>query len=518
MSTLRSKNPATGEVIQEIETTPIESLAEIYSRAQSAQKYWGSVSLRKRAQYLLDLREVLVQRADELIDLISKENGKPQFEAMANEIIPSADLLTYFAKKAPRVLRDHRIPMVLMKHRRSDLNYWPVGVVAIISPWNYPFLLPFADIVMALVAGNAVIFKPSEITPCVGLRIQDICNEAGLPPFVLQTVIGEGLLGAALIDHKPGKVFFTGSVVTGRKVMEAAAKHLVPVNLELGGKDAMIVMPDADLDYATSAALWGSMSNSGQVCASVERILVHERIQERFVELLKAKLQRLRQGPSLNGQNDLGPITLEKQKSIYTQQIEEAKSHGAKLETGGEFTPDHRYLAPTLVTGHRIEDTSIYQEETFGPVAAITTFKSVSEAIEKANHNRYGLLASIITKNVPLAEEMARQLAVGTVTINEVLYTAGLGETPWGGVKDSGFGRTHSEAGLYEFVNVRHIHKPRVNSIYFKSLWWFPYSNYQFITFRLFLNLYRQSWIDKLKVFPHLLWNLVQMLKREKRL
>jgi succinate-semialdehyde dehydrogenase/glutarate-semialdehyde dehydrogenase len=518
MSTLLSKNPATGEIIQELELTPIDSLPEIFSRGRSAQKYWGAIPLKNRAKYLIQLREVLIQRADELIDLISQENGKPHFESMANEIIPAADTLTYFAKKAPKILKDKRIPLELMKHRRSDINYWPVGLVAVISPWNYPFLLPFADIIMALVAGNAVIFKPSEIAPCIGLRIQDLCTEAGLPPFVLQTVIGEGALGAAIIANKPDKIFFTGGVATGKKVMESAAQKLIPVNLELGGKDAMIVMPDADLDYATSAALWGSMSNSGQICASVERILVHERIQNSFVDLLKTKIRSLRQGPSSAGMNDLGPITLEKQKSIYSQQIEEAKSKGARVEMGGEFTPDQRYLAPTLMTGPKIEETSIYQEESFGPIAAITTFKSITEAIEKANHNRYGLLASIITKNIPLAEELARHLAVGTVTINEVVYTAGLGETPWGGVKDSGFGRTHSEIGLYEFVNVRHIHKPRINWIYFKSPWWFPYTPYQFVVFRLFLNLYRQSWIEKLKVFPHFLWNFVQFLKREKRL
>ncbi len=518
MPTILTKNPASGEPIQEIELTPPESLPEFFARARSAQKYWAAMSLRKRADYLLQLREALILRADELIDAISSENGKPQFEAMTNEIIASADLLTFFAKNSPKILADQRIPMQLMKHRRSDLNYWPLGVVAVIAPWNYPFLLPFADIIMALVAGNAVIFKPSEITPYIGLKIQEICNEAGLPPFVLQTVIGSGELGAAIIAQKPNKIFFTGSVATGKKVMEAAAKNLTPVNLELGGKDAMIVLPDADLDYATSAALWGSMSNSGQVCASVERILVHERIREPFVQLLKQKIQKLRQGPALTQKIDLGPITSDKQKAVYLAQIQEAKSKDVHFDIGGELSSDQRYLSPTLVSGPQIEATALYQEETFGPVAAITTFKSINEAIEKANHNRYGLLASIITKNISLAEEIARQLEVGTVTINEVVYTAGLGETPWGGVKDSGFGRTHSAMGLYEFVNVRHIHKPRISWLYFKSPWWFPYTPYQFVSFRLLLNLYRRSWIEKLKTFPHFLWNFLQFIKLEKRL
>lgn len=518
MNKLISKNPATGAIIQEIEETPIDSLNEIFDRAESAQKYWSTISIRDRAKFLLQLREVLILRADELVDSISQENGKPKFEALANEVIPCADLLTFFAKNAPKALRDHPIPMVLMKHRSSELNYWPIGIIAVISPWNYPLLLPFADIAMALITGNSVIFKPSEITPAVGLKIQELCHEAGLPPFVLQTVIGGGNLGAALIEKKPGKIFFTGSVNTGKKVMEAAAKHLIPVNLELGGKDAMIVLPDADLDYATSAALWGAMSNAGQICASVERILVHERLRDAFVDLLKTKVRNLRQGPSTENKNDLGPITFEKQKGVYSQQIQEAKSAGAVFEVGGEFSLDQKYLNPTLVTGPQIENLSIYQEETFGPVAAITTFKSVAEAIEKVNQNRYGLLASIITKNIPLAETIARQLAVGTVTINEVVYTAGLSETPWGGVKDSGFGRTHSEMGLYEFVHVRHIHKPRFNWLYFKSPWWFPYTPFQYATFRIFLNLYKMSWIEKLKNIPHLLWNFVQFFKREKRL
>jgi succinate-semialdehyde dehydrogenase/glutarate-semialdehyde dehydrogenase len=518
MPTLISRNPATGETIQELEKTPLEALPEIFSRAQAAQQHWNALGTKKRSEYLLQLRETLIDHADSLIELITRENGKPPFEAMANEIIPSADILTYFAKKAPSLLSDHSIPLRLMKHRKSYLNYWPVGVVAVISPWNYPFLLPFADIIMALVTGNAVIFKPSEITPCTGLRIQEICNEAGLPPFVLQTLVGDGSLGAALIQQRPGKIFFTGSVATGKKVMASAAQHLVPVNLELGGKDAMIILPDADLDYATSAALWGTYSNSGQVCASVERILVHERISEAFLHLFKTKIANLRQGPSAKNQNDLGPITFEKQKDIYTSQLLEAKEKGAELHVGGEFSSDRRFLKPTLIAGATIEQTQIYQEETFGPVAAVSTFKSISEAIQKANQSKYGLLASIITKNIQLAETIAKQLAVGTVTINEVVYTAGLGETPWGGVKESGFGRTHGEVGLYEFVNLRHIHKPRVGFLTLKSPWWFPYTPYQYSTFRLLLNLYRKSWFERLKTFPHFLWHFIQFVKTEKRL
>ena len=513
-----SRNPATGETIQEWHGTPIEQLPEIFERARAAQQHWATVPVNKRALFLLQLREAIINQVDDLVDLISKENGKPQFEAMANELLPSVDMLTYFAKKSPKLLQDRIIPLTLMKHRKSYLNYWPIGVVAVISPWNYPFLLPLGEILMALVAGNAVVFKPSEAGLSIGLKIQDLCNEAGLPPFVLQTLIGDGTLGAALIEQKPGKIFFTGSVPTGKKVMAAAAQHLIPVNLELGGKDAMIVLPDANLDFATSAALWGGFSNSGQVCASIERILVHERIIGPFVEQLKQKISLLRQGPSTELNNDLGPITFEKQKEVYSKQLSQAKDKKANFVTGGEFTGDRRFLKPTLITGPHVEELEVYTEETFGPVVVVIPFKTISEAIQKTNQSRYGLLASIITKNISLAEEIAKQLVVGTVTINEVVYTAGLGETPWGGVKESGFGRTHSEIGIYEFLNTKHIHKPKSILFVFKSLWWFPYTQLQYNTFKSFIEIYRKSWINKLKTFPHFLWNLIQFLKTDKRL
>jgi acyl-CoA reductase-like NAD-dependent aldehyde dehydrogenase len=518
MNKVISRNPATGEVIQELDATRMEDLPIIFSQARAAQIQWELQPVQKRAEFLYQLRETLLNHTDDLVHLIAQENGKPHFEALVNEILPAIDTVTYFAKRSPKLLKNRAIRLTLMKHRKSYLNYWPVGVVAIISPWNYPFLLPFCEIISALVAGNAVIFKPSEVTPLVGLKIQDLCNEAGLPTYLLQTLLGDAALGAAIIQQKPGKIFFTGSVSTGKKVMTAAAEHLIPVNLELGGKDAMIILPDADLDYASSAALWGGFSNSGQVCASTERILIHERIAEQFLSLLKVKLAKLRQGPSLSSSNDLGPITYEKQKDTYAKQIDEAKAEGATFISGGDFSGDRRFLQPTIVTGPTVEKLSIYNEETFGPVVAVTTYKSVAEAIKKAIDSKYGLLASVITKDIKMGEEVAKQLAVGTVTINEVVYTAGLGETPWGGLKESGFGRSHSDTGLYEFVNIRHIHKPRLQLFSFKSLWWFPYTPFQYQTFRLFAGIYRRNWIDKIKAIPDLLWNLAKMIKDEKRL
>jgi acyl-CoA reductase-like NAD-dependent aldehyde dehydrogenase len=405
-----------------------------------------------------------------------------------------------------------------VRHRKSYLNFWPLGVVAVISPWNYPFLLPFGDIVMALAAGNAVVFKPSEVTPLSGLKIQEAVDSAGFPPHLLQTVIGDGALGAALVKARPAKIFFTGSVATGKRIMAAAAENLTPVNLELGGKDPMIVLPDANLDFATSAALWGSFANSGQICASTERILVHEKMAEPFLDLFKAKIAKLRQGPSHEGSFDLGVTTFEKQKEVYDRHLKEAREKGAQFVTGGDFTEDRKALRPTVIAGQQVEGLEVYNEETFGPVVAVATYKSVAEAIQKANNNRYGLTASVITRDLRMGEEVARQLEAGTVAINEVAYTCGLGETPWGGLKDSGFGRTHSDLGLLEFVHMRHVHKPRSRLTVFKSLWWFPYTPFQYATLRTFFEMYRRHWIDRLRALPHLLWNVVQLLKNEKRL
>jgi acyl-CoA reductase-like NAD-dependent aldehyde dehydrogenase len=518
MELLSVRNPATGELLKELPLTPPAELRSIFERAAAVQKQWSLTPISKRVASVVNLRETFINHIDDLAELISSENGKPRFEAMVNEIFAAIELCTYFAKNGEALLRDSKIPMGLMKHRASYLNYWPLGVIAVITPWNYPFLLPMGELVMGVLAGNAIIFKPSEITPLIGLRIQELFEEAGFPKGLISTVVGDGVIGAAIIDQRPAKIFFTGSVATGKKIMRAASEHLIPVNLELGGKDPMIVLADADLDFATSAALWGAFSNSGQICASVERIIVHESIAAEFNRRLKEKLGTLRQGVSKNGNNDLGAITFEKQKDVYASQIRQARERGAEFVAGGDFSADRRFLQPTVVTGKNIEELDIYNEETFGPVVAITIFRSVDEAVEKANRSRYGLLASIITKNFGLAEDIAKRLEVGTVTINEVVYTAGLPETPWGGVKETGFGRKHSARGLYEFVNTRHIHKPVGSLFVFKSLWWFPYTPFQHATFRQFVEFYRKSPLARLRALPVWLWNLAHFLKREPRI
>jgi acyl-CoA reductase-like NAD-dependent aldehyde dehydrogenase len=515
---IESRSPSNGKKIDSVSIATPEDIREAFIKGRKIQKLWGEKTLRNRRKILLSLRENIIRDRENLAHLISQENGKPKFEALAHEIFPVVALITFFAQELEKTLAPESIPMQLMLHRQSELSYEPLGIIAVISPWNYPFLLPLGEIIMAISAGNAVIFKPSEVTSLIGIKIQELFEEAGFPSGLMQTINGDGKVGEAIILQKPDKIFFTGSVTTGKKILKLAADHLIPVNLELGGKDPMLVLKDADLDLATSAALWGGFSNLGQICASIERIIIHESIKTPFIRLLVEKAEKLTQGDPTEIEVDLGAITFEKQKTVYENQISEAKKLGLTFHCGGTFSNDKRYLSPTIISGEQIEKASVYREETFGPIIAITTFKSIDEAIEKANDTPYGLLASVFTKDMTLAKSISKQLEVGTVTINEVIYTAGLAETPWGGRKDSGYGRKHSARGLYEFVHTKHIHSPRFSWLNFKSFWWYPYSPLQYQFFKSGFLVYRRGWFAKLRSIPTIVWNFLKMIRNEPRL
>ena len=514
MEKLLSRNPKTGAVLKEIPKTAIGDLPQIFDKAKKAQILWSKLTVKQRAKKLLHLREVLVRRVDEIAEVIHQENGKPVFEALTCELLPAIELIGFYAGIAPHGLKDKKVHLKnpLLGYRKSVLTYHPLGTVAVIAPWNYPFFLAFGDVVVGVLTGNAVIFKPSEYTSWVGQKIQELFDEAGFPIDLVQTLYGEGDLGAGIIDQKPAKIFFTGSVRTGKAIMKQASQYLIPLTLELGGKDAMIVLPDANLDYATSAALWGGYTNSGQVCASTERLIVHESIAQPFIDRLKEKISML------SADTDLGVCTMDKQKLVYEEQLQEARDKGLTFYSGGILTQDRTRMLPTLVGGVGIEQSKIYNEETFGPVIALTTFKTVQEAVQKANDSPYGLLASVITGNVSLGEEIAREIQVGTVLVNEVVFSAGLPETPWGGMKDSGFGRKHSEMGLYEFVHITHINSPRFRFLTFKSFWWFPYTDGQKAFFRSWIEMYRGSLFERISHFPIFLFNAVKFLKHDRRL
>jgi len=472
-----SYDPATGEEIGRIPQTSVAEINRAIQTARTVQPAWAKLSYRERGRVILKARQIVLDEIDEIAQLISRETGKPTAEAISMEVVPTLDLMHYFATRTEKLLRPQKIDIGQygLMGRSSRLIYKPLGVVGIISPWNFPWATPLDEVVMALMGGNAVAVKPSELTPVIALKIADVFQRAGLPNGLLNIFIGEGSTGAALIDAPVDKIMFTGSVATGKRVAEAAAKHLTPVVLELGGKDPMIVLEDANLDNAARGAVWGAFANAGQACASVERCYVHESIAPDFIKRVVAETKALKQNVGTREDTDVGAMSSERQLSIVDEHVQDAIARGATVATGGRRHPglEGSFYEPTVLTGvdHNME---IMREETFGPTLPIMTFKTDEEALKLANESIYGLTASVWTRDIARGRRLAEQIDAGTVMVNEVVYTHALAQTPWGGVKQSGFGRTHGRLGLLELVSTRHIHVNRIS--FMPDLWWFRYS------------------------------------------
>ena len=394
------------------------------------------------------------------------------------EVVPTLDLMYYFSHNTARLLRRQKIDIGQygLMGRSSYLVYKPLGVAGIISPWNFPWATPLDEVVMALMAGNAVVLKPSELTPLTALKIAEVFKEARLPEGLFEIVTGDGSTGAALVEAGVDKIMFTGSVATGKRVAEGAAKHLTPVVLELGGKDPMVVLDDANLENAARAAVWGGFCNAGQACASIERLYVHESIAREFTERVVAETRKLKVGPPEGEAVDVGSMTNERQLRIVEDHIQDAVENGARVETGGHRVKNTGgwFHEPTVVTNvdHSMD---VMRDETFGPVLPIMTFKTDDEAVRLANDSIYGLTASVFTSNIGRGRRIAELIDAGTVMINEVVYTHAIAQTPWGGVKQSGYGRTHGKLGLLELVSAQHIHVNRVP--WLPDVWWFRYTS-----------------------------------------
>ena len=470
-------DPSNGDEIGRVPLMTASDVNAAVRRARQAQKDWSSRSFRARAEFILRAREIVLARVEEIATLIARETGKPPAEAISMEVAPTLDLMQHFARNAERMLKRHRIDIGQfgLMGRSSYLFYKPVGVVAIISPWNFPWATPLDEIVLALMAGNSVVLKPSELTPFTALKIGDVFKQAKLPDGLLEIVTGDGSTGAALVEAGVDKVMFTGSVATGKRVAEAAAKHLTPVVLELGGKDPMIVLEDANLPNAARAAVWGGFANAGQACASIERLYVHESIAKEFTELVVEETRKLTVGDPTGEAVDVGSMTSERQLRIVEDHIHDAVDHGARIETGGRRVENSGgwFHEPTVLTNvdHSME---VMRDETFGPVLPIMTFKTDDEAVRLANDSIYGLTAAVFTSNIARGRRLAERIDAGTVMVNEVVYTHAIAQTPWGGVKQSGYGRTHGRLGLLELVTPQHIHANRLP--WLPDVWWFRYS------------------------------------------
>ena len=331
-----SINPATMEELGRAPVWAAEEIRQALGKARDAQTVWAALSFQQRSQHILQAKRVLWDRQDAVCELIARETGKPVVEALASEVFPITNLMDYFARKSAKLLRDDQFSLSVFRNKKSRIHFFPLGVVGIISPWNFPFAIPMGEVVMALMAGNAVLLKPSERTPLTGLQIGELFRAAGLPVGILQVLTGDGTTGAALVDASIDKIFFTGSVRTGRQVAESAARRLLPFVLELGGKDAMIVCDDAPFERTVNGALWGAFSNCGQACASVERLYVVQSIANRFISAVVERTKTLRVGIDGDQQQDVGPLNNENQLRIVTEHVADAVAKGARVLTGGK--------------------------------------------------------------------------------------------------------------------------------------------------------------------------------------
>ncbi len=469
-------NPATGDTLSEHPCASSEDVQDAVARARAAQARWAATPIRVRADIVLRFQRLLNLERQRIAATITSEAGKPLTEALLTEVMVVLDAARFCAANAFRVLRTEQVPHAnpVLKTKRGYLVHEPLGVIGIISPWNYPFSIPATETLSALVLGNTVVLKPSELTPLSALAMRDLLHQAGVPRDVFQVVLGLGETGAALAASRIDKLIFTGSVATGKRVGQSAAARLLPVVLELGGKDPLLVLSDAPLDTASSAAVWGSLMNAGQTCLSVERCYVHSSLHDRFVAACAEKISRLTVGNGTDPRTEIGPLISPRQLEIVESQVNEAVAEGATLVCGGQRLPSlgPNFYAPTLLTGltHQMR---IMREETFGPVLCVMPFASDDQAVALANDSDFGLAASVFTADSARGEAIARRLQAGTVMANDVITCFAVAEAPHGGVKASGLGRTHGLYGMREMLRTKYIDvdlMPRM-----KKTWWFGY-------------------------------------------
>jgi acyl-CoA reductase-like NAD-dependent aldehyde dehydrogenase len=473
---IASVNPATGELLRGFECAGEGEVQAAVERARAAQLAWADLGLRRRIAVLREFQAKLYAKKSEIAAAITREVGKPLVEALVTEVLVVLDATRFLIDNAWGLLRDEPVPHgnLATKLKSGWLVREPHGVIGIISPWNYPFSIPATETLAALVAGNAVVLKPSELTPLVALELASLLHAAGVPEDVFQVVIGEGPAGAALLRSPIDKLVFTGSVATGKRIAAAAAERLLPVVLELGGKDPMLVLDDADVDVASSAAVWGAFVNAGQACLSVERCYVHRSLYDSFAKACAEKTKQLRVGNGMDSDTDVGPMIQERQVRIVESHVEDAKARGARVLAGGsrltELGPN--FYAPTVLVGVT-QDMRIMREETFGPVLPVMACADDDEAIRLANDSDYGLAASVWTRDRKRGERLALRIHAGTVMVNDVISCFGISEAPHGGVKASGVGRTHGRFGLDEMVRVKYLDIDLMPGM--KKVWWHGY-------------------------------------------
>lgn len=482
-------NPATSEEIGEIQDTPIEEIPNIMAKGREGFLQFSRLSLEERVKYLTTLRHLIVDKQAGISKTIARSTGKIVTEALTTEVMVVTDAILHAEKRTKIALSPKRIKTpITFIGKSSYVEYKPRGVVVVISPWNFPFMLAMIPAIEALAAGNAVIIKPSEVTPMVGILIESLFNQLGLPEGVAQVVHGGKEIGEELIRSRPAFIHFTGSVKTGKAIQAAVGSELIPTTLELGGKDPMIVFEDANIKRAVSGAIWGAFSNSGQVCMSVERVYVQRSIFHTFVDMLVDEAMKLRIG---NGQDDdIGSMTTARQVEIVKRHVSEALARGATLLTGeppDNWDPDSMYLKPMVLIDVK-QDMAVMQEETFGPVLPVMPFDTEQEAIDLANDSRFGLNSSVWTSDIPRGKRVISQLITGGALLNDVILTIANPYLPYGGVKDSGLGSYHADTALQNFCLQTSVMVDRGKKL--REVNWFPYGDKG----KLFEDLLRSYW------------------------
>ena len=473
---LESFDPATGELLGSVPTITTKAVETAVGEVRELQRFWAELPLAERARYIDAAAGVVLAESDRLARLLTQEQGKPILESYTMELLPSIDGLRWIASEGQKVLAEEKIPMrsALFASKSSKFTFEPVGVVGVISPWNYPWSIPLTEVAIALMAGNGVVLKPASLTPLIGEEVRNVFERAGLPKGLVRCVHGGGRIGDALVKSSAEKIFFTGSVEVGRKVGVEAAKRMKGSVLELGGKDAMIVCSDADLAHTVPGAVWGAFANAGQTCAGIERAYVVESVAERFIDGVVSKTEKMKVGNPLDWTTEIGPMTSPEQADLVEELIADAVAGGATLRCGGATSLEGfsgRFIAPTVLTGVSHE-MRIMKEEVFGPVLPIIEVIDESEALRMANDSEFGLGASVWTRNREKGERIAGNLEAGMTWINDHAFTHGACQCAWNGVKDSGLGVSHSKFGFYECVNVKTITwEPGLT----RDFWWHPY-------------------------------------------
>ncbi len=484
------------------ESTDIQTQArQLMQGARQRQALLEESTLKQRIGEVGKIRQYLLDNRESILDRVIPETGKCRTDALIAEILGVVDYLTWLEKNAYRFLQDQKIPTpITLLGKKSRIYHQPLGVVLIIAPWNYPVHTAITSIMAAFVAGNAILYKPSEITPLNGL-IEQILSAS--EPVANSTIIayGDGALGRALIDCQPDKIFFTGSTRTGKLIAKQAAESLIPVDLELGGKDAMIVFDDAPLDRPVAAAIWGAFTHSGQSCSAVERLYVHENIYDEFVDKLKQAMSNLHIAEGKKD-SDMGRMTVQFQLDIVQQHVNDAVKKGAQLFQAGSINgPADRVFQPALLTNVSNE-MKVMTEETFGPVLPVMKFSTEQAVIEAANDSPYGLCGSIFTRSAPRAERIARALDVGGISINNVNMSEGNPGMAFGGTKQTGTGRIRGKEGLRAFTRSKSvlIDKPS-NGI---EANWYPYTEAKYHKFNQFIDaLYQNRWLKLPRIALH---------------